>query len=157
MHTRINNSFDRNHIIAPHYELFMWSFDTVWNVELSTNLRTKVWTYKKPVFCGKFLQNGSTISSEKWIESGTDYGMARNTIGILILIFTWTKYSQANDFPSLLVANATMGTYFFLNSHCMQHNGALCTTVDNSFFTQFRCDNWSRVSRHKLWKNIWIS
>lgn len=46
--------------------------------------------------------------------------MARNTIGILILIFTWTKYSQANDFPSLLVANATMGTYFFLNSHCMQ-------------------------------------
>ncbi|XP_031629410.1 ionotropic receptor 93a isoform X2 [Contarinia nasturtii] len=30
-------------------------------------------------------------------------------IRILILIFVWVKYSQANDFPSLLVANATVG------------------------------------------------
>lgn len=35
--------------------------------------------------------------------------MERKTIGIVILVFTLAKYSQANDFPSLLVANATMG------------------------------------------------
>lgn len=38
--------------------------------------------------------------------------MAFKATGLLLLLlfFAWVKFSQANDFPSLLVANATMGT-----------------------------------------------
>lgn len=46
---------------------------------------------------------------EKWITTAPSSKMAQKSIGILVLIFVWVKYSQANDFPSLLVANATMG------------------------------------------------
>lgn len=62
--------------------------------------------------------------------------MTRNTIGILILIFTWVKYSQANDFPSLLVANATMGIFVIFKTLYQAK-----TRVLSTIFTQNRCDN----------------
>lgn len=102
------------------------------------------WVYKV-----KHFQNMPQNCLSVWIgKVDNNSKMAQKSIGILVLIFVWVKYSQANDFPSLLVANATMGIRIIIMM-ILKYIFLLVQLQLN------RCYHWPRIPWLTIWKNIW--